>query len=238
MYQVGPNEYIEIGAGEPLLKENLVDFDLLYSGQLHSAGRRSEKHQIRKVFHAQLRRLWDSHPNLKQLCEFTGNRAFENRFRNIESVLNPPPEQSGEKMRALGLHHLSENWNRNGFRFLPLVTGQLCLRCSLEILFLRREERNYILQSGDIDGRIKTLFDALRIINTGEELPPGAAPEADEDPFFCLLEDDNLISEVHIKTGQLLMLPESKVADKHDVYLQISVRLNTTRPVRDAWPFD
>ena len=60
------------------------------------------------------------------------------------------------------------------------------------------------------------------------ELPPRTVPDTDETPFFCLLEDDDLISEVSVNSGQLLMLPGSNVIDKADVYLQITVRLNAT----------
>lgn len=219
-------EYIEIGSGDPIEEDNLVEFNLLYSGQLHVASRPREKHAIRKVFHSQLRQLWVTHPNLSEIAVFRGVPS-EN-----------PEGLSREDFARRGLKQIAANWNRCGFNFLPLVTEQLCLHCALDILFLRREEKNYILQSGDIDGRLKTLFDALRIVDKKDELPPRAAPEQDEDPFFCLLQDDKLISEVHVKTGPLLMLPDTKIADKHDVYLQIGVRLNPTQRVHEAWAFE
>jgi hypothetical protein len=228
--KIAQNVYLEIGSGEAIESENLVEFHLLYSGQLHSAGKPSEKHAIRKMLHTQLRHLWSIHPNLSEMALGRG------------MILQPftgtgPLKACPEHVEA-GLKVMGGNFQRNGFNFLPLVTEDLCLRCSLEILFLRREEKNYILQDGDIDGRIKTLFDALRITDKKDELPPGAAPEGDEDPFFCLLENDSLISEVHVKTGPLLMLPSAALIDKHDVYLQITVRLNTTRPVAHSWVFE
>ena len=70
------------------------------------------------------------------------------------------------------------------------------------------------------------------------ELPDGATPNIDnEDPFFCLLENDDLISEVRVNTDRLLRLPESKVLDPHDVYLQITVRLNTVTRTQYSWVF-
>jgi hypothetical protein len=62
-----------------------------------------------------------------------------------------------------GALEIAKDWNQYGFKFLPLVTKKVCLRCSLDILFLRAEERNYVLQGGDIDRRLTVLFDALRI---------------------------------------------------------------------------
>lgn len=135
-------------------------------------------------------------------------------------------------MQALG-----NSWSRYGFNFVPLVTAELCLRCSLDILFLRVEEKNYILQGGDIDGRLKVLFDSLRIVGQPNQLPRTVVPDVDEDPFFCLMQDDELISEVRVNTSQLLRLPHAKALDRHDVYLQITVKLNATRPHQYGWVF-
>jgi hypothetical protein len=100
------------------------------------------------------------------------------------------------------------------------------------------EERDYVLQGGDIDGRIHVLFDGLRMFRDGNDLPSrDAAPDADENPFFCLLQDDTLVSDVKIDTGGLLLLPNQKQAGKHDVYLQITVRLNPTQPNTWSWVF-
>jgi hypothetical protein len=229
VHLVAPNEYVEIGSGVPIESEDLVEFHLLYSGPLHSAGhewQRAEKHNIRKVFHSQLRHLWTIHPNLRQRAEGIG--ALEHGSSDL------PHDELFQK----GVKHIGSNWDKNGFNFIPLVTKALCLRCSLDILFLRRDERPFVLHGGDIDGRLKILFDALRMTDQKQELPPGIVPEPSECPFFCLLEDDKLISEVHIKTGPLLMLPGSLAIDEHEVYLEIGVRLNATQRVSHSWVFD
>ena len=75
---------------------------------------------------------------------------------------------------------------------VPLVTADMGLRCSLDILLLRPEEDRFIFNAGDIDGQIKTLFDALRMPNDLKETGE-VGPQQDETPFFCLLEDDKLI---------------------------------------------
>lgn len=50
----------------------------------------------------------------------------------------------------------------------------------------------------------------------------GANPEVDEDPFFCLLQDDSLITDVRITTDRLLIPPEPEERI-HDVCLVIHV---------------
>jgi len=55
--------------------------------------------------------------------------------------------------------------------------------------------------------------------NTVAEL--GGIPlEPDEDPFFCLLEDDNLITSVSVTTDRLL-IPQDSDEKPHDVHLII-----------------
>jgi hypothetical protein len=75
----------------------------------------------------------------------------------------------------------------------------------LQVFFLRPEAPgNLITQGGDIDNRLKTLFDALRMPRVVAELPTNDTPREGEDPFFCLLEDDALITEIDVKTDMLL----------------------------------
>jgi hypothetical protein len=61
-----------------------------------------------------------------------------------------------------------------------------------------------VRNGGDIDNRVKVLFDGLRMPKSAAEIG-GFAPEPDEDPFFCLLEDDSLITEVSVTTDRLLI---------------------------------
>jgi hypothetical protein len=54
----------------------------------------------------------------------------------------------------------------------------------------------------------------------------GLAPQADEQPFFCLLEDDELITKVSADTDDLLEpLPEKATVDGADARLIITVTL-------------
>ena len=71
----------------------------------------------------------------------------------------------------------------------------------------------------------KTLFDALRMPkNLGET--GKVAPQADESPFFCLLEDDRLITEVRVTTDRLLLLPNKPNVEPNDCFAIIRVKLN------------
>jgi hypothetical protein len=51
----------------------------------------------------------------------------------------------------------------------------------------------------------------------------GQVPTAEENPFSCLLEDDNLISKVQVETNWLLT-PPGPNEHIHDVQLVIRVR--------------
>jgi hypothetical protein len=84
------------------------------------------------------------------------------------------------------------------------VTADLALSCAIEILFLRPEPPGGIVRGGDVDNRIKTLFDGLKMPREAQDLGPYLNPGADEDPFYCLVEDDQLITSVSVETDTLL----------------------------------
>jgi hypothetical protein len=90
------------------------------------------------------------------------------------------------------------------YTFIPLVTRLHGLVCEIDITFLRREEPGAIVnEGGDIDNRLKTLFDALRIPYNAAEMGRSTDP-GDTVNVFCLLEDDLLITRLSVRTGRLL----------------------------------
>jgi hypothetical protein len=94
----------------------------------------------------------------------------------------------------------------------------------VDILFLRHEEPfNLMRQGGDLDGRVKTLFDALKMPDPKHEYV-GDDPTAD--PLYVVLEDDALISDVSIKSGRLL---GNRPKDKHAVGLTINITVKVLR---------
>ncbi len=180
-----------------------VEFRLIYRGPLPAQGagtggsRVEEKHAIRRHIHSQMRELWRGHPMLSPYVD----------------------EQSSQ---FADLRPLGSKFERCGYLFLPLVSRQRGIACSLDILFLRRDNPgNLIASGGDVDNRVKVLFDALRMPH--EEEVKNSLPQQGERPFFCLLEDDALITDVRITTDRLLMPLEG---DEHiyDVHLVVHVK--------------
>lgn len=153
-------------------------FVLSYEGRLPSSGSNCDKHNIRQALHPQLQRLWETERALTDEPE---------RLRRINGVWD---DGAGDFVRG-------------SFRFLPLVTKRLNLVCSISILIDRNEEPGQLVRhGGDIDNRIKTLFDCLRVPDQSqlEKFVRGTY----EDPFYCLLEDDSLIAGFEVRTERLL----------------------------------
>lgn len=119
---------------------------------------------------------------------------------------------------------LADNYARCGYRFLPLIGSEAGDEaCALDILFLRRDQPGDLVKhGGDIDNRMKVLLDSLRMPEDCSEVC-GDSPTADEDPFFCLLKDDRLVTELKIVTDRLLV-PVATDERINDVYLVIHVR--------------
>jgi hypothetical protein len=213
-----PYTRIYFNTGIPIEEYNLVEFRLLYSGQLLSSnneGNPAEKHAIRRIFHPQLRRLWSLKPTLQMLARNSAQGVFAKvaaiRHANKPDLHPDHPERKKEdqKLFQMAVKIMAKKYARAGYNILPLVTKALVLQCSIEILLLRPEEERFVFERGDIDGQVRTLIDALRRPDSPDETGH-AVPTADEDPLFCLLEDDKLISEVKVTSDQLLMLPEQR----------------------------
>jgi hypothetical protein len=198
-----------------------MEFRLTYEGPLRAGNegardkrpsRMSHKHDIRRVFHSQLKALWAHTPFLR-----TG-------------VGGGPVLIAGESRDyvkpATTIEELSRKHAKFGFNFVPLVTEELGLICGLEILYLRRSKPGAVLQyTGDLDNRLKTLFDALQMPDANQGYA-GRTPEPDESPFFCLLENDGLITKVAVETDLLLQDVANAVGDKeNDARLVITVKL-------------
>ena len=108
-------------------------------------------------------------------------------------------------------------------KYIPLIRKSLSLNCSLKILFLRQEDPGALIsKAGDIDNRIKTLLDGLKVPDkdTQDRHPPKL------DPTYCLLESDFLVSDLDIDTDRLLF-PETTFPN--EVHLVIEVKVNVLR---------
>jgi hypothetical protein len=95
-----------------------------------------------------------------------------------------------------------------GFEFIPLITTALDLRAELDVLLLAANlPGNLIRQGGDIDNRLKTLFDALSMPANVQQVPNNPDAESDK-RVFCLLEDDKLVTSVAVSNDRLLSIPD------------------------------
>ena len=182
-----------------------MEFTLVYRGQLKATtpgnSRVREKQEIRRCFHVQLKELWKQEPLNKT----------EPSFLQIDA----------EKENNL-LHEVA------GFQFATLVSERIGLVAELNIMMLRPEAPGAIVtQGGDIDNRLKTLFDALKLPKK-EELPKDDKPGDGEMPFFCLLEDDNLITGLSVTTDRLL------VPGKRENEVELLIRVKT-KPTFVTW---
>jgi hypothetical protein len=121
----------------------------------------------------------------------------------LKRLWNQPPLSDGEA----GFEFKDKTIVIGPFLFLPLIRKELFLFAELNIILFRAQPPGEIIHTGgDIDNRLKTLFDGLRKPTNEQELPGGAFPEEDETPFYCLLEDDSLIVSVNVTTRQDLRL--------------------------------
>lgn len=179
-----------------------MEFTLHYRGELKANRGAKDKHALRRYFHSQLAILWQQIP-LKDRGDLLGQEENDKNSSIIQSI--------------------------NGFDFAPLINEKLHLIAELRITMLRPEPPGAIItQAGDIDNRLKTLFDALKMPKEPTALPTGEQPKEDEMPFFCLLEDDNLITKVAVSTDRLLYGGVSP----SEVELMVHV---TTKAVRATW---
>ncbi|HTR26216.1 MAG TPA: RusA family crossover junction endodeoxyribonuclease [Terriglobales bacterium] len=107
--------------------------------------------------------------------------------------------------------------------FVPLLARKMNASCRLEIQFLRTEHAGEITHGGDLDNRMKTLLDALRLPQNDSEIVAELADQkfGDERPCVCLLEDDALVTELIIRTRRIM-----KPMPKNHVRLVISAEFN------------
>ena len=194
-----------------------MEFRLTYAGRLlahtenvRKRARSLHVHDIRKEFHKQLKVLWFSHPVLGEIREH-GSSVF------LYVGSGAPP--------------LNQVFKHDGFNWQPMVTEANGLICKVEMLMLREGQPGKALF--DLDNRLKTVFDALRMAHGPDELGARTesgqvTPSSDEDPFYVVLQDDRLITHLAVTTDTLLE-PVPGVPSKEAVRLVVDV---TIRPYK------
>lgn len=209
--------------------DELVKFTLIYDGDLPSSGNKPKPEfasAIRNVFHDQLADLWDSHIVMRQLArtarvyknkqDIIGPRSAITELSHFDEPIKPATANQIDLCAPIPIPKVGD--------FIPLVRKSLYLACAVDILFLRHEEPFTLMQQGgDLDGRLKTLFDSLKMPNPRDAyrgMPPTA------DPLYVVLEDDALISDFSVKSGRLLGRGAKK---KHEVRLTVDITVKVLR---------
>ncbi len=164
---------------DPFSEQPTMLFTLTYAGPLKATQRdptehqpdrmAKHKHDIRREFHRQLKLLWSTNKFLR-----------DHKIQKNIGDLTPAQQQQMVGMWALDpkkypkvpmVEAIAENYQKYGFRFVPLVRKELSLLCSLDILFLRRDyPGDGVISAGDLDNRVKTIIDTLRRPRSGNEL--------------------------------------------------------------------
>lgn len=200
-----------------------MHFYLVYDGPLSGSGNKPKPEEVRDIrdrMHSQLDLLWRTHAALKRLRQTA--RVAKNPhefFGGLDSPFerDPDPEQALQD----GFVNLCEPMARGGKSYLPIVRKSLDLVCSLDILFLRQEDPGeLVLQGGDLDNRVKTLFDSLRVPDIDVE----ARYPQRQNPTCCLLESDTLISQFSVSSGRLLV-PKTDRRNEVHLVIEVTVRV-------------
>lgn len=200
----------------------IMKFTLNYRGELRaSSGRGSsrldDKWKIRRQIHPQLKELWKTHHVLSRIGVEAVIPSFDKGF--MQTYVHHSVDESPIDLGPDAVN-LIEPMEVEGKSFIPLVRESMSLVCDLDILFLRKGEPGQLVsQSGDIDNRIKTLLDGLRMPINAAEIGNKRVYR----PMYCLLEDDSLITGLNVRTDQLL---DPLIKGRHGVHLIIRVTVN------------
>ena len=162
---------------------------------MNSTGNKSASgkvNHIRRYFHSQLVNLWKSVPILKE-AEKRPARWVSNAQGltpvdiEIGTSIYSPPKFS--KMLRSACQPGTRSYMQPGY------------------IGSAKGHQRTVVTSGDIDGRIKTLIDGLRIPLSGEDVK-----DIGENPPYCLMSSDDLITEVRV-TGDFLFSPPVQIIE-------------------------
>jgi hypothetical protein len=190
-------------------------FRLVYDGPLPSSqGHHKNENQwaIRRNLQPQLAELWTFKPALLGVGDADASIVATNDASGDLTLM--PFDNREQRLTPV---------ERGDHKYLPIVRSSLLLACTLDILFLRKDGPGEIVSNaGDLDNRIKTLFDGLRVPEVNQPRPS----DVTTDPFHVLLEDDKLITSFAIRTDRLLHRPNES---RDSVVLIIDVIVSPMR---------
>lgn len=155
-----------------------MKFCLHYYGRLRSHDDAKGKHLIRSELHRQIKNLCATEP-------------FYHAFR-------PPPGDMPMGERVPIMYRVF-----GPKKFWFLIAEQMKTVVDLKItLLVPHRVGSIVVNGGDVDNRLKTLFDALRSPQAESEIPIADGFSQYEDGMFCLLEDDKLIGGLAVALYQ------------------------------------
>ena len=148
------------------------------------------------------------------------NSSRKDDKHRIRTVVHEQLEELANIRRTVDNRHVIKNqFVRIGnCDFWPLVTEEHAVFCHLDILFLRSGKPGSVIVGGDLDNRLKTLFDALRVPRDSKELPEGI----EDQMYRCLLKDDSLITGHSVTTDRLL-LPASQDETQARIVIRVQI---------------
>ena len=202
-----------------------MKFTLTYDGPLPSSGNKGKndaKWTIRKTFAPQLKDLWVTNPALQQVMDNRhfpksgGAQLIQVHHKYPGPVVRPPQEPVPREFLDL-----CEPIPKHSAWFLPLVRESFALHCGLKIQFLRQEPPGKVYQGGDIDGRIKTLLDALTMPQHVEQV---LEQNVRSNPIYCLLEDHFMVSGLQVESERLLT-DQTQSADFAKLFIEVDMRV-------------
>src|SRR5262249_18341789 len=143
-----------------------MQLTLRYKGELPASSKGNsrvpEKHEIRKQLHDQLAVFWSQHAVLKKWNEDLKSLQVANWSGHKFEVKQP----------LVGVKNFWWRFPVCGINFVPLVTDVQEAHCHLNIRVYRRiDVGGFLFEGGDLDNRLKTFFDALRVPHLKEQLP-------------------------------------------------------------------
>jgi hypothetical protein len=103
------------------------------------------------------------------------------------------------------------------------VTHELQLLCGIDVLLLRLDHPSHSLWSGDVDNRLKSIIFALRMPHVNDGYTD-IHPVKGQNPLFCLLEDDKLLTRVSVETDKLLERTPAQDQSYAHVMITVNIR--------------
>lgn len=179
-----------------------MEFRLIFDGDLRPRKRSSieDIHQIRMAIHYQMISLWAYEPLAHVKKRWIDEGGSEGNMNARDEI--------------------------DGQTFISVVSRKLFTQAELDILLLKAQPPGMLVTNqGDIDNRMKTLFDGLRVPTKSEAKELKTRGALGEETIFCLLQDDDLISRLTVSTDRLLGEP----AGSTRTLAIINVKLRLTR---------